>query len=48
MARRPVSVCAVDSRLVVVCDDGSVFESHPNTGVWAEWNPIPGSEADSD
>ena len=50
MARKPVAITGPDKegRYLVVCDDGAVFESHQHAGTWGAWNPIPGTEADSD
>ena len=44
MARKPVGVTVVGTLVVVVCDDGSVFELDPN-GAWLERRPIPGTPA---
>jgi hypothetical protein len=44
MARKPVGVTVVGSLLVVVCDDGAVYELDPN-GAWVERQPIPGTPA---
>lgn len=44
MARKPVAVTVVGTLLVVVCDDGAVYELDPN-GAWLERRPIPGTAA---
>jgi hypothetical protein len=44
MARKPVAAAVVGSLLLVVCDDGSVFELDPN-GAWIERVPVPGTAA---
>lgn len=44
MSRKPVGVTVVGTLLVVVCDDGAVFELDPN-GAWLERRPIPGTTA---
>ena len=44
MARKPVGVTVVGTLLVVVCDDGAVYELDPN-GAWLERHPIPGTAA---
>jgi hypothetical protein len=43
--RRPVGVAPESSggRLVVVCDDGSVWKWHDQGSRWEEMTPIPGS-----
>ena len=46
MARKPVGITVVGTLLVVVCDDGAVFELDPN-GAWLERRPIPGTDAAS-
>ena len=45
MPRKPVASAVLGTLLVVVCDDGSVWEFDPN-GQWIERSPIPGTEAD--
>jgi hypothetical protein len=44
MARKPVAATVVGTLLIVVCDDGSVYEFDPN-GMWIERSPIPGTPA---
>jgi len=44
MARKPMAAAVVGSLLMVVCDDGSVFELDPN-GAWVERAPVPGTPA---
>jgi hypothetical protein len=44
MARKPMAAAVVGNFLMVVCDDGSVYELDPN-GAWVERNPIPGTPA---
>ena len=44
MTRKPVTSAVVGTLLVVVCDDGSVWEFDPN-GRWVERTPVPGTEA---
>lgn len=44
MPRKPVAATVVGTLLVVVCDDGSVWELDPN-GRWLERAPVPGTEA---
>ncbi|HEX6053247.1 MAG TPA: hypothetical protein VFZ21_28460 [Gemmatimonadaceae bacterium] len=44
MARKPVAATVVGTLLIVVCDDGSVYEFDPN-GMWIERKPIPGTAA---
>ena len=44
MARKPMAAAVVANLMVVVCDDGSVYELDPN-GVWVERNPVPGTAA---
>ena len=45
MPRKPVACAVLRTLLVVVCDDGSVWELDPN-GQWIERSAIPGTEAD--
>ena len=45
MPRKPVACAVLKTLLVVVCDDGSVWELDPD-GQWVGRNPIPGTEAD--
>ena len=44
-ARRPVGVApeSGSGRLVVICDDGSVWTWHHDRDRWEEMAPIPGS-----
>ena len=44
MARKPVAAAVVSSLLMVVCDDGAVYEMDPD-GSWVERRPIPGTPA---
>jgi hypothetical protein len=44
MARKPVAAAVVGSLLMVVCDDGSVYELDPD-GAWVERRPVPGTAA---
>ena len=44
MARKPMAAAVVGSLLIVVCDDGAVFELDPN-GAWVERAPVPGTPA---
>lgn len=44
MIRKPVSTAVLGGILVVVCDDGSLWEYDPN-GKWCEREPIPGTAA---
>jgi hypothetical protein len=44
MARKPVAAAVVSSLLMVVCDDGAVYELDPN-GAWVERRPVPGTPA---
>ncbi|HEY0970654.1 MAG TPA: hypothetical protein VGE02_06735 [Gemmatimonadales bacterium] len=44
MPRKPVSAAVLGSLLIVVCDDGSVWELEPNGG-WIARRPVPGTEA---
>ena len=44
MARKPMAAAVVSSLLMVVCDDGAVYELDPN-GSWTERRPIPGTAA---
>lgn len=44
MARKPVAAAVVGTLLMVVCDDGSVYEMDPD-GAWVERRPIPGTAA---
>ena len=44
MARKPVAAAVVGTLLMVVCDDGSVYEMDPN-GTWIERRPVPGTPA---
>lgn len=44
MIRKPVSTAVLGGILVVVCDDGSLWEYDPN-GRWCEREPIPGTAA---
>jgi hypothetical protein len=50
MDRRPVGVAAHNDNLVVVCDDGTVWEyvnhSDPRKA-WKDREPIPGTIADT-
>ena len=44
MARKPMAAAVVGTLLMVVCDDGSVYEMDPN-GAWIERRPVPGTPA---
>ena len=44
MPRKPVAAAVLGTFLIVVCDDGSVWELDPN-GEWIERRPIPGTAA---
>ena len=44
MARKPVAAAVVSSLLMVVCDDGAVYELDPD-GSWVERRPVPGTPA---
>ena len=44
MARKPVAAAVVGPLLVVVCDDGAIYEMDPD-GAWVERRPIPGTPA---
>jgi hypothetical protein len=44
MARKPMAAAVVGSLLMVVCDDGAVYELDPN-GTWVERAPVPGTPA---
>lgn len=44
MIRKPVSTAVLGGILVVICDDGSLWEYDPN-GKWCEREPIPGTAA---
>ena len=44
MARKPVGATVVGTLLIVVCDDGAVYEFDPN-GTWVERRPVPGTAA---
>ena len=46
MPRKPVACAVLKTPLVVVCDDGSVWELDPD-GQRVGRNPIPGTEADA-
>jgi hypothetical protein len=39
-----MAAAVVGTLLMVVCDDGSVYELDPN-GSWVERRPIPGTQA---
>jgi len=39
-----MAAAVVANLMVVVCDDGSVYELDPN-GAWVERSPIPGTQA---
>lgn len=45
MPRTPVSATVLGGFLIVVCDDGSVWEMDPD-GRWTARRPIPGTPAD--
>jgi hypothetical protein len=45
MTRKPIAAAVVGTILIVVCDDGSVWELDPS-GDWVERRPIPGTTAD--
>lgn len=40
--RTPVSAAVLGGMLIVICDDGSVWELDPSNG-WVEREPIPGT-----
>src|SRR5688500_4509472 len=42
MARKPVAAAVVSSFLMVVCDDGAVYELDPD-GAWVVRRPMPGT-----
>ncbi len=44
MIRKPVSTAVLGGILVVICDDGTLWEYDPN-GKWCEREPIPGTAA---
>lgn len=44
MARKPVGLAVLGTLLIVVCDDGAVYELDPN-GAWIERRPVPGTAA---
>lgn len=44
MARKPMAAAVVGTLLIVVCDDGAVFELDPN-GAWVERAAVPGTAA---
>jgi hypothetical protein len=44
MQRKPVTATVLGAILVVVCDDGSVWELDPDFH-WVERQPIPGTAA---
>jgi hypothetical protein len=44
LARKPLAAAVVGTLLMVVCDDGSVYEMDPN-GAWVERRPVPGTPA---
>ena len=44
MARKPTAAAVVGNLLMVVCDDGSVYELDPK-GAWVERPPVPGTPA---
>lgn len=46
--RTPVTARVVDGRLVVLCDDGSVWRYDDAANRWQELAPIPGSIADAE
>jgi hypothetical protein len=46
MPRKPVAAAVLGTLLIVVCDDGSVWELDPN-GQWIARSPIPGTSADA-
>jgi hypothetical protein len=45
MTRKPIAATVVGTILIIVCDDGSVWELDPS-GHWVERRPIPGTTAD--
>jgi hypothetical protein len=49
-SRRPVGVAPESGggRLIVICDDGSVWKWHHDGGRWEEMTPIPGTERAAD
>jgi hypothetical protein len=43
--RRPVGpIIDAHGKMIVVCDDGAVFEFSESEEDWVPWPPIPGSE----
>ncbi len=44
MARKPTAAVVIAGLLVVVCDDGAVFELDPD-GAWVDRRPVPGTPA---
>lgn len=44
MARKPVSAAVLGGILLVVCEDGSLWELDPD-GAWVERRPVPGTPA---
>ena len=44
MARKPIAATVVGTILIVVCDDGAVYELDPH-GTWVERRPVPGTAA---
>lgn len=45
--RKPISSAVLGGMLIVICDDGSVWELDPSNG-WVAREPIPGTrEAES-
>ncbi|HKO15831.1 MAG TPA: hypothetical protein VJU87_06310 [Gemmatimonadaceae bacterium] len=45
MIRKPVTSASLGPMLLVICDDGSVWEFDPG-GTWVERQPIPGTSSD--
>lgn len=44
MARKPTAAVVIAGLLVVVCDDGAIFELDPS-GAWVDRRPVPGTPA---
>jgi hypothetical protein len=44
MARKPAAVAVLGTILIVVCDDGAVYELDPD-GSWIERRSVPGTPA---
>jgi hypothetical protein len=44
MARKPAAAVVIGTLLIVVCDDGAVYELDPN-GAWVARRSVPGTPA---